>query len=172
MARDMFLRHGHHIRHLSVSNWMVARALAESGDRLQFRTLWFRLPSHRTCSTTNRSVQLPEDMDEEDKEALEGTLRPNVMSTLDFNADTWRLTWKVWLLILRTPALCNLKVYVPEYRRDAQVLSSAFLQRALSVHHRTLTTLQISHRQLGLVDYLEILPNLRHFFTRNAIRWK
>ncbi|KAG9062187.1 hypothetical protein KI688_006519 [Linnemannia hyalina] len=163
MAREMFLKHGHHIRHLSASNWTVLRALAESGDSLQLRTLWFRLPFSRTTTTANRPAQLPEDMDEKDKEVLEGILQPDVMITQEFDADTWRLTWQLWLLILRTPALCNLKM--SKYRMFAQVLSSAFLRRALSVHHRTLTTLQISHRQLGLVDCLEVLPNLRHFYT-------
>ncbi|KAK3827100.1 MAG: hypothetical protein JOS17DRAFT_748921 [Linnemannia elongata] len=165
MARKMFLKHGHHIRHLSASNWAVIRALAESGDSLQLKTLWFRLPFRYTSTTADQPAKLPEDMDEKDKEILEGILRPDVKITRDFDADTWRLTWQLWLLILRTPVLCNLKVYVPKYRMRAQVLSSAFLRRALSVHHRTLTTLQISHRQLGLVDCLEVLPNLRHFHT-------
>jgi hypothetical protein len=106
-------------------------------------------------------------MAEKDKEALEGFLQPGVKISRDFNAVVWQLVWQLWLVIFRTPALCNLKVFMPASRTLDRVLSPTFLRRALLVHHKTLATLQISYRQLNLADYMDILPHLQHFYTEH-----
>ncbi|KAF9154987.1 hypothetical protein BG015_011402 [Linnemannia schmuckeri] len=52
--------------------------------------------------------------------------------------------------------------------RPGYTISPAFMRRALALHYRTLTSLQIGYynrQQLDLEEYLEVLPNLQHLYT-------
>ncbi|KAG0275468.1 hypothetical protein BGZ95_008752 [Linnemannia exigua] len=174
-AQQVLQKYGHHIRHLSVESGVMARTVAEigrtcggGGAGLHLNSIWFDMPWNRYGgggAIKQGLVKVPEAIwTPEEKVVLHGILQPGVEFSTYFNSHDWMMTWQWWLLLLKTPALRSLKLFVFESMNLAQVHSQEFFRKSLAVHHRTLTSLQINHRQLSLVDYLEILPNLQHLY--------
>jgi hypothetical protein len=157
--------HGHHIQHLYVNSKIVAGVVTELRNCRQLKTLWFTMRWESICRAIEEPAILPETLTEEEKGILGGLLREGVQLQKEFTADTWMMLWQWWLLVFRIPALCNLKLVVLGSNGFDQMVSPEFLRRAFSVHHNTLTTLQITSMPLNLMDYMDSLPNLKHLRT-------
>lgn len=168
---DVFKKYVRFICHLSVSDWRVVDAAVGSRDRLLLKSLWVDMSQRYTgdgVAVKQGPIVFPETMPLKEREILNGMLQPDVEFKVNFNSDDWAVTCQVWLLILQIPPaalLGNLRLFALEARELDRVLSPVFLRKALAVHHRTLTTLQIGYGQLGLVECLEVLPNLQCLYT-------
>ncbi|KAG0374552.1 hypothetical protein BGX24_010255 [Mortierella sp. AD032] len=140
------------------------------GAGLHLNSIWFDMSRNRRCGGGGAIVQglvqvLEAIWTAEEKAVLYGIIQPGVEFSIDFNSHDWMLTWRWWLLVLKTPALYNLRLFAPKSMNLAHVHSPEFFRRSLAVHHKTLTSLQISHhRHMSLVYYLENLPNLQHLY--------
>ncbi|KAF9139224.1 hypothetical protein BG015_002126 [Linnemannia schmuckeri] len=163
-TRQVMQKHGHHIRHLSIFSWIVSSVVTDIGDCRRLKTLWIDIPWSQGGSKKEAAVW-PESLTSEEREILEGLLQEDVQLCKEFDSATWRMIWQLWLLIFRISALCDLRLSALESRKLDRIISPAFFRRALLVHHRTLTSLRIDYKQLDLVEYLEILPNLRRLYT-------
>ncbi|KAK3837589.1 MAG: hypothetical protein JOS17DRAFT_367891 [Linnemannia elongata] len=173
--RDVYKKYGRFICHLVVSDLRVVDAAVRSRDQLLLKSLWVDM-SRRSVggdmAVDHGPIVFPETMPLEEREILSGMWQPDVEFSTHLTSDDWAVTCQVWLLILQIPPealLRNLRLFAQEAKELDRVLSPLFLRKALAVHHRTLTTLQLGYDQLALVECLEVFPNLRCCFSEFGI---
>jgi hypothetical protein len=100
-----------------------------------------------------------------ERETLHAVLKRTLEYNTTFNSDDWMLTSRLWLLILQTPVLPNLRLSAAGPRRMGEILSPVFFWKALDVHIKTSTRLQINYDSADLAESLEFLTNLQHLYT-------
>ncbi|KAG0312589.1 hypothetical protein BGZ97_011063 [Linnemannia gamsii] len=178
-TRQVLKKYGRHIRHLSASSLIMTNLIAECGvlEQLQLlKTVWIDMmePPYNLSNLT-LWMTIPKTLTAAEDGALKGMVRPGAKFPKRLSKDTWVAARRHWLLILKLPGLCHLRLF-SRYTPLGFIISPSFMRRALAVHYRTLASLQIGftcRHQLDLEEYLEVLPNLQHLFTGyNPVRTK
>ncbi|KAF9926298.1 hypothetical protein FBU30_004106 [Linnemannia zychae] len=167
---DVIKKHSHHIRHLSISSCISTSLVSKHYSLFKgLKTLWIHIEHGYITDKVLSKAHISEELDKVETALLSGIVQPGAKFT-SISKNEWTMVRRLWLLILQAPQLCNLKPSTSNYIKLEHKISPIFFCKALAVHHKTLTSVQIWIDLLDVETYLEVLPNLQHLYVGHASR--